>query len=112
MTGSGRVPVAQLVTDRFSFDQAVGAFEYAKCSTDSGHKAYEVLIHETGHALGIRRLKINDTSDEFKIGHPFNGGSRDTVMANFHVGSDGNLGFKCFPHPFDVMAMYALYQSR
>ena len=29
LTGSGRVPVAQLVTDRFSFDQAVSAFEFA-----------------------------------------------------------------------------------
>ena len=30
MKGSGRVPLAQLVTDRFSFDQAVGAFEFAR----------------------------------------------------------------------------------
>ena len=30
LTGSGRVPVAQLVTDRFPFDQAVSAFEFAR----------------------------------------------------------------------------------
>ena len=30
MTGSGRVPVAQLVTDRYPFDQAVSAFEFAR----------------------------------------------------------------------------------
>ncbi len=29
LTGSGRVPVAQLVTDRFPFSQAVSAFEFA-----------------------------------------------------------------------------------
>ena len=30
LTASARVPVAQLVTDRFPFDQAVNAFEYAR----------------------------------------------------------------------------------
>ena len=30
LTGSGRVPVAQLVTDRFSFDDSVRAFEFAR----------------------------------------------------------------------------------
>ena len=30
MKGSGRVPAVQLVTDRFPFGQAVGAFEFAR----------------------------------------------------------------------------------
>ena len=30
LAGGGRVPVTQLVTDRFSFDQAVSAFEFAR----------------------------------------------------------------------------------
>ena len=30
LTGGGRVPVAQLVTDRFPFAQAVSAFEFAR----------------------------------------------------------------------------------
>ena len=30
LTASGRVPIAQLVTDRYRFDQAVGAFEFAR----------------------------------------------------------------------------------
>lgn len=30
LTATGRVAVAQLVTDRFTFDEAVGAFEYAR----------------------------------------------------------------------------------
>ena len=30
LTAAGRVPVAQLVTDRFTFEESVGAFEYAR----------------------------------------------------------------------------------
>ena len=30
LTAAGRVPVAQLVTDRYSFEESVRAFEYAR----------------------------------------------------------------------------------
>ena len=58
--------------------------------------AYGILVHEAGHALGLRSA---DGSD----GHHR---SSDSVM------SGGNYSEKCSPYPLDVLAIRALYESR
>ena len=65
---------------------------FNRCGNDSDRKysAYPSFLHEAGHALGIS-------------GHPE---IADAVMNYVFDEPD------CSPHPFDVMAIYALYQSR
>ena len=79
--------------------------------------AYEVLIHEGGHVLGIRDGSIDDTVwTDAVIHHPTIGGS---VMSyeDINVKKVGaglrSLPFDpdCSPHPFDIMTIYALYQT-
>ena len=66
--------------------------------------AYETLVHEAGHALGIWATGSGYASHPFLYqSHPT---ARDTVMT-----TDG-YDRGCSPHPFDIMAIYALYQSR
>lgn len=61
---------------------------------------YGTLVHEIGQALGIDHpLGIDDTSLEVTVslGH--------TVMTPGKV-------YNCFPHPLDVLLVYALHRSR
>ncbi len=86
-----------------------------KCQI-SNHLAYESLVHEAGHALGIAYV-LGDERTDFNIHHPafsnalYNKSdsdlSRITAMSwNF------DAGLRCSPHPFDILAIYVLYQSR
>ena len=67
------------------------------CGTTSADP-YEVLVHEAGHVLGIRDGESPAPVDD--IHHP---PIPDSVM-NYIDEPD------CSPHPFDIMAIYALYQ--
>ncbi|MCY3896338.1 MAG: fibronectin type III domain-containing protein [Chloroflexi bacterium] len=62
-------------------------------------KVYFTLVHELGHALGIR--EGSDGAGD----HPDRGLQSDAAMA-------AHLGELCSPTPFDVMAVQALYQHR
>ena len=66
--------------------------------------AYGVLVHEAGHALGIRGGLTGVAKTEGGNSHPL---INDSVMSY-----KGSQRVRCSPHPFDVMAIYALYQSR
>ena len=81
--------------------------QFNKCAT-SNNPAYATLVHEAGHALGIRLANdVNDfPDDQYNKAHPFTSDSRETVM------SYSGLSFGCSPHPFDIMAIYAMYQPR
>ena len=68
-----------------------------KSADYSGNLAYGTLVHEAGHALGIT----------FGTYHP---GIADTIMNSYSPSSFYEID--CSPHPFDIMAIYALYQSR
>ena len=71
--------------------------------------SYEVLVHEAGHVWGIYEV-VQGVEDRltlrrgYHLYHPLVPTSRDTVM------SGNREGFRCSPHPFDIMAIYALYQ--
>ena len=69
------------------------------CNTPS-NEAYYTLVHEAGHALGIRYARDNPP-DKFLISHS---GISDSVMS-----FEGRRS--CSPHPLDIMAIFALYQS-
>ena len=57
---------------------------------------YGVLIHEAGHALGLRSADGSDVHPQWP----------DSVMAG------GDYGNKCSPYPIDVLAIRALYETR
>ncbi len=97
---------------------------FNSCPT-AAHGAYETLVHEGGHVLGIREvyeMARSDRSLEYYQDHPFEPGlivggpshtnvispsSRITVMSHNRYS-----GLRCSPHPFDILAIYAIYQSR
>ena len=62
---------------------------------------YRELIHEAGHALGLGGGKTGMGQD---AGHPNNEVSESAMSYG--------VQHSCFPHPLDVMAMYAIYQNR
>ena len=72
--------------------------------TNLHYLAYHVLLHEAGHALGIRRENSGQT--DFEDSHPFERGLPESVMT---YADEGKI---CSPLPFDVLAMHAMYQSR
>ena len=80
-----------------------GDVRFNKCPTDS-HRAYQTLVHEAGHALGIRE---GDTDDPYYRDHPLESQSPVTVMSY-----NTSAGLRCSPHPFDILAIYAIYQTR
>ena len=91
-----------------------------KDSDDNLHSAFEDMMHEAGHALGIAGGR---QSGWVSKGHPQ---VADSVM-NYDwraaaknprvppvAATDFNRHFEerdCGPHPLDVMAIYALYQT-
>ncbi len=77
---------------------------------------YEVLVHEGGHALGIRGGRVAAGWDETILaGHPsiyesvmsYEGVALRTDVPDSKLPDDPD----CSPHPLDVLAIYALYQQ-
>ena len=77
--------------------------------------AYETLVHEAGHALGIR----GKVPPRFTIAAP---ASDPDVQIYFHpTVADSVMSYEtalmlpddpdCSPHPLDIMVIYALYQT-
>ena len=77
--------------------------------------AYETLLHEAGHVLGIRDGNINNDWVMSVIHHPtipgssmnYEGVNLRTPGALLRLPGEPD----CAPHPFDIMAMFALYQT-
>ena len=85
------------------FDWDIPRVAFASCE-DVGHAVparYATLIHEAGHALGIRGGRTPEDRSSQAIHHSF--------VADSTVKSGSN---PCSPSRLDVMAIYALYQSR
>ena len=70
-------------------------------SCDETKKTYEHLVHEAGHALGI--AGGNTGANPAKAHHPNMYISESTMSYGAKQG--------CFPHPLDIMAIYAIYQT-
>lgn len=75
-----------------------------------GYFAYATALHEAGHALGLSNIAPDLVSTQsYRAAHPT---IADAVMN--HDGEVGETSFSepdCSPYPFDLMAIYALYQS-
>ena len=84
-------------------DDTADAGEISFNSCQNVHFRYATLVHEAGHALGITGGKTGVEQDRF---HP-NKKILDSVMSYGQ-----NPSVSCSPTPLDVMAIYALYQSR
>ena len=82
---------------------------------DQGYRAYMTAVHEAGHALGLADITINPFAfllswslPPYETAHPT---IPDAAM-NYDSKVASNLREPdCSPHPFDVMAIYALYQK-
>ena len=70
------------------------------CGTSSREELYATLVHEAGHALGVG--DGNDGVDQDR----HHSHIQDSVMS---YSSSDVVG--CFPHPFDIMAIFALYPT-
>ena len=71
------------------------------------YKPYETLMQEGGHILGIKSIgDITDPNEEYARGHPFKEDTSISVMTY------SDSGLRCSPHPFDILAIYALYQIK
>ena len=77
--------------------------------------AYETLVHEAGHALGIRgklpprfTLVVPASDPDVQINfHPTVAGSVMSYERALMLPDDPD----CSPHPLDIMVIYALYQT-
>ena len=74
---------------------------------NTGANTYETLIHEIGHVSGIHEGAeySKDSGQEWTQTHP----NRDII--NIAMRSNTVEGQSCSPHPLDVMAIYAIYQT-
>ncbi len=81
-------------------------------SPDKGYYAYTIAVHEAGHALGLSRVSVAEFWQPYDVAHPT---IPDAVM-NYdrqirYPAADDLKEPDCSPHPFDVLALYALYQT-
>ena len=92
---------------------------------DSTFYAYTLMLHEAGHLTGLSGLNedvidTDNTRAHFEMSHPTLPESvlnYDSQVPHFWsngiAGSGTRVGWEpdCSPHPFDIMALYALYQT-
>ena len=81
----------------------------------STFRPYALAVHEAGHALGLSGFSRLIWNQGYDVSHPtipesvlnYDGEAENRArwMPQDYVEPD------CSPHPFDVMAIYALYQS-
>ena len=76
------------------------------CTGDAA--AYELVLHESGHALGLSGFSIYelDKGNDYRMAHPT---IPDSVLNYDHKLSIDEPD--CSLYPFDIMAIQALYQS-
>ena len=82
--------------------------EFNKCTPSQMTDLYVDLIHEAGHAFGIRAGTDYDPYDRnYTTHHPTLAGS--VMNYNWKPGVPDEPD--CSPHPLDILAIYALYQT-
>ena len=88
---------------------ALPTVKFNSCTTGET-RDYRHLVHESGHALGIR--SGNDGAGQF-IHHPTIAGS--VMSYEGRPQPDGTVlpdDPDCSPHPADILAIFVLYQTR
>ena len=75
-------------------------------TTNNYNYPYSSLVHEAGHALGIRAAFEMAADPDFQ-GHP---SIADSIM-NYNQKLMLVNEKDCSPHPLDIMAIYAIYQT-
>lgn len=93
---------------------------------DMGYKAFRLAVHEAGHALGLSNISLLQVWQPYHIAHPtIPDAAMNYDKESIHLYDPRlddpktkgiNEGWKrrepdCSPHPFDVMAIHALYQT-
>ena len=91
----------------------------AATDPDKGFENYALMVHEAGHALGLSDYSDQKAFDT-AVAHP---SIPDAVMNYDWVAADHNYAKgsaewsrvddepNCSPHPMDIMALHALYQT-
>ena len=84
-------------------------------------RSYAVIVHEAGHVFGLNGFTLSESDrdvwHDLLKGHPAIRGSVLTYKnRNLRLDDAPEYNFSseegaCAPHPFDVMALYALYQA-
>ena len=87
--------------------QPIVVFIFNACPNMGGNYnlPYSTLVHEAGHALGVRAAS-EIAADSRLQGHP---SITDSIMNYSSV--TGVVEPDCSPHPLDIMAIYAIYQT-
>ena len=96
------IPLAIITSDFPGHDEVFGGDDVQYNSCEGTNRVYSTLVHEAGHALGIGGG--NTGNNPVERGHP-NEVIRDITMS-YEAKHD------CSPQPLDVMAIYAIYQTR
>ncbi len=98
-----------------AFNTCMQDAERTLIGTDDSYRPYSVAVHEAGHALGLSWYNIQRLDQVYEEQHPT---IPDSVMNYDKPGpirypnlEDGFDEPDCSPHPFDVLAIYALYQA-
>ena len=87
-----------------------GDAPFNKCAhhgMSDADNAYLTVVHEGGHVIGIGGARVGDPDDpkeSYHNGHP------NYYLLDSIVNSRDLAG--CTPNPFDIMAIYAIYQAR
>ena len=70
------------------------------------------MVHEAGHALGLSNFSYGDLVDFFHIDYSVAHPTIPDAVMNYDSEIPQIVGeHDCSPHPFDIMALEALYQT-
>ena len=104
------VPGGSTLDDLATFLRPMGG----QGNPDIGYYVYRTALHEAGHALGLSKVNFPLWSQPYSAAHP----TITEAVVNYDyemLGWVSSLYWEtepnCFPHQFDIMAVYALYQT-
>lgn len=105
------------------FDDGVVSMTQGPKRNDNGSSdfmfAYAIAVHEAGHALGLSKFDYSNFvallgDQSHNVAHPTipeTVMNYDREMPDWVPDQYRPAEPDCSPHPFDVMAIYALYQN-